>query len=249
MMQFKVKGNYNHPKILLVHAMYTDWRCFQTLVGYLENEYCIIIPTLDGHGTDDTVFHSVQEEADNIIKYLYENNISKLELIDGISLGGIIAFEVFRRRQIEIKHMFLDGAPFVLLPAYKRKFMGFLFKRVAHSVKKHPDKIGILDKKFPKFAREMKEICFRMTDESIKNLSEACYTYQLPETIELGNETITFMYGTAEKASMCIPTVRKYTNTKLIIKEGYKHCQFISDFPKEYFEQLKRIMNGSKQTS
>jgi esterase/lipase len=99
-MQFKVKGNYNHPKILLVHAIYTDWRCFETLMGYLENDYCIIIPTLDGHGTDDTVFHSVQEEADNIIEYLYENNILKLELIAGISLGGLIAFEVFRRKRI-----------------------------------------------------------------------------------------------------------------------------------------------------
>jgi hypothetical protein len=52
------------------------------------------------------------------------------------------------------------------------------------------------------------------------------------------------MYGTAEKASMCIPTVRKYTNTKLIIKEGYNHCQFLSDSPKEYSEQLSKIING-----
>lgn len=243
-MQFKVKGNFNKPKILLVHAMYTDARCFETLADYLTDDYCVIIPTLDGHGTDDTVFHSVQEEADNIIEYLHENNFSKLELIAGISLGGIIAFEVFRRRQIEIKHMFLDGAPFVLLPLYKRKFMGFLFKRVVHSVKKHPDKKGILDKKFPKFSKVMKEVCLRMADESIGNLSEACYTYQLPETIELGNETITFMYGTSEKASMCIPTVKKFTNTELIIKEGFGHCQFISDFPKEYSELLCKIVEN-----
>jgi esterase/lipase len=243
-MQFEVKGNFNKPKILLVHAMFIDGRCFKKLVGYLENDYCIIIPTLDGHGTDGTVFHSVQEEADSIIEYLYENNILKLELIAGISLGGLIAFEVFRRKQIEIKHIFLDGTPFILLPSYKRKFMKFLFVRVVHSIKKHPDKKGILDKMFSKSAGEMKEVCLRMTDESIKNLSEACYTYQLPETIELRNETVSFMYGTAEKASMCIPTIKKYTNTKLIIKKGFKHCQFISDFPKEYSELLCKIIKG-----
>lgn len=153
----------------------------------------------------------MKEEADNIIEYLNENCISKLELIAGISLGGIIAFEVFRCRQIEIRHVFLDGAPFVLLPPCKRKFMGLLFKRVAHSIKKHPDKKGILDKKFPKSAGIMKEVCLRITYESIKNLSEACYKYKLPETIELGNVTVSFMYGTAEKTSMCIPTVKRYT--------------------------------------
>lgn len=242
-MQFEVKGDLTQPKILLVHAMYTDNRCFEELAGYLIQDYCVIIPTLDGHGTDATVFHSVYEEADNIIEYLHSNGILQLELISGISLGGLIAFEVFRRRQIEIKNMFIDGAPFVLMPLYKRKFMGLVFKRVAHSVKKHPQKIGILDKMFPQYAWMMKEVCLRITDESIRNLSEACYTYQLPEAIELDDETVTFMYGTAEKASMCIPTVRKFTNTRLIIKEGLNHCQFLSDFPKEYSEQLYEIMN------
>lgn len=233
-MQFEIKGNIDKPKILLIHPMYIDGRCFNTLIHYLSDDYCVIIPTLDGHGKDDSVFHSVKEEADLIIKYLHENAITELELIAGISLGGIIAFETFIRKQIKIKHALIDGAPFILLSSLRRKIMFHIFRMVTHSVKKHPQRTNIFDKKFPSYSRIMKEICLHITDESIKNLSEACYTYQLPKSIELEDETVTFLYGTAEKASMCLPALRKYTNTRLILREGYKHCEFISNYPREY---------------
>lgn len=92
--------------------MFFDGRCFEEISEFLKEDYCVIIPTLDGHGTDDTIFQSVQVEADKIIAYLKQNNITDLELLLGISMGGIIAFEVYRRKQLVTKHVFLDGVPF-----------------------------------------------------------------------------------------------------------------------------------------
>lgn len=72
-------------------------------------------------------------------------------------------------------------------------------------------------------------ICRNISDESIKNLTRTCYTYSLPDKIELAsNQHLTFIYGTAEKAKMCIPTVKAYKNCRLIVKDGYKHCEFLS---------------------
>lgn len=241
-MTFQIIGDLSRPKILLIHAMYMDNRCFRMLSGYLSEDYCLILPTLNGHGADHTVFHSIQEEADQIIAYLQKSGITEIEMIAGISLGGLIAFEVFRRKQTKIKHLFTDGAPFILMPKYRRKIMGFLFKRVAHSIRRNPQKKGIIDRKFSGAATIMKEVCCRMTDESIRNLSEACYTYRLPETIDLDRETVTFLYGTAEKAGRCIPAVKRYQDAQVIVKDGYRHGQFLSESPKEYADLLRGII-------
>lgn len=242
-MTFQITGDPDRPKILLVHAMYMDGRCFEKLANDLAGDFCIILPTLNGHGADHTVFHSIQEEADQITAYLRKSGITEIEMIAGISLGGLIAFEVFRRQQIKIKHLFTDGAPFILLPKYRRRIMEFLFKKVAHAIRRNPQKRGIIDRRFPAAAAIMKEVCCRMTDESIRNLSEACYTYRLPETVDLeDHETATFLYGTAERAGRCIPDVRKYQNAQVLVKDGYRHGQFLSESPKEYADLLRRII-------
>ncbi len=243
-MTFQINGEPDRPKILLVHAMYTDSRCFEKLADELAGDFYVIRPTLNGHGTDHTVFHSIQEEADQILAFLQENGIRELELIVGLSLGGLIAFEVFRRRQIKIRHLFTDGAPFNLWPKYRRRAMEFILKGTAHSIQRNPQKKGIIDRKFPGAAGMMKEVCRRMTDESIRNLSEACYTYRLPEALDLHGETVTFLYGTAEKAAACIPALRNYQNARIILKEGYRHGQFLSESPNEYAELLRKIIHG-----
>lgn len=94
---------------------------------------------------------------------------------------------------------------------------------------------------FPSYASEMKQICRNMDNESIKNLAKTCYTYHLPEHIELSeNQTVTFMYETAEKTSMCIPKIKKYTNCNLIINDRYRHCEFLSKAPELYVKMLTK---------
>lgn len=85
----------------------------------------------------------------------------------------------------------------------------------------------------------MKQRCRNMDNKSIKNLTKTCNTYHLPERIELSeNQTVTFMYGTAEKASMYIPRIKKITNCNLIINDGCRHCEFLSKAPELYAKML-----------
>jgi hypothetical protein len=53
-----------------------------------------------------------------------------------------------------------------------------------------------------------------------------------------------FIYGSAEEARMCIPTVERFMNTQIIVKKGSKHCRFLGEYPEEYTEVLVRIMSG-----
>lgn len=54
-MKFETIGNYEKPKILLVHAMFASSESFLPLVEYLKDKYYVIMPTLNGHSKDEKV--------------------------------------------------------------------------------------------------------------------------------------------------------------------------------------------------
>ncbi|MFD3156882.1 alpha/beta fold hydrolase [Haloimpatiens sp. FM7330] len=241
-MKFKTLGNQQKPVALFIHAMFITSDMYNQITELLKDDYYIVLPSLDGHDIEEhSTFYSAEDEADKIITYLKENNINNIKILLGVSLGGIIAFEVFRRNQVKINKVFLDGSPFIQLSQIRIKIMEIIFKKIAHKSAKDPNKLNILDKKCPSMAKLMKETCGSMSDETIKNLAHTCYTYQLPKEIKLQlHEKLTFLYGTKEKARVCIPTVKKYKNCNLIIKEGYSHCEFLMKKPVEYVKMLKQ---------
>ena len=239
-MTFRTVGDKQNPVALLIHAMFIDDSMFEKLIPYLKSKYYIILPILDGHDRkSDQEFISVSEESAQIIEYIKKEKIDKLELLLGNSLGAIIAFDLFQRNEIDIKNVYLDGAPFVQLSKLRMKIMEFIFYRISIQSFRNPNKKNILDKLSPGLSGQMKKICGKMSKKTIHNLTLACYTYQLPDCIELSdNQVITFLYGTKERASMCIPTIKKYKNCRLLIKDGYHHCEFLKQEPEKYAAML-----------
>lgn len=239
-MKFTSSGSPRNPAVLLIHAMFLSEHMFQAVTSLLEEQYLVIRPTLDSHDvSDNSEFLSAQDEAAKILRYLQDHRITELEILAGISLGGIVAFEVFRQNLIPVRRVFLDGAPFIRLSGFRIAFMTYVFQWIAHTSARYPDKKNVLDKLFPAHAEEMKRICAKISDTSIGNLAKACYTCELPDAISLNDgQSLTFLYGTKEKASMCIPSLKKYTTCRLLIKEGYHHCEFLSKEPGKYAEML-----------
>lgn len=114
-MIFKTAGVSGKPIILIVHAMFMSYNMYNELIKLLKDNYYIILPVLDGHDLCETsAFISAEDEAKKIISYLNENDISQIDILLGTSLGEIIAFEVFRKKEVNVRKLFLDGAPFIL---------------------------------------------------------------------------------------------------------------------------------------
>ena len=237
-MEFKTFGNLNKPVVVLIHAMFSSEEMFYSIVEALEKSYYLIIPILDGHSLNEhTTFLSVQDEVDKISEYLKKRGIQSVDIILGTSLGGIIAFELFIQKNFSISRAYLDGTPFFNLPSICIRIMAFLFKRIAHRLPKTSN--SFLDKLYPAYSLKMKKICENMNDESITNLAKACYSYKLPKKINLNSgQRLTFIYSSKEIASMCIPMLKKYNNSDLIVKKGYSHCEFLAKDPKAYMEIL-----------
>lgn len=242
-MKFETVGNPDGSKVLLIHAMFMTPECFSVLIQYLKEDYFIIMPILDGHDfKEGSEFLSVYDEADKIIAYLQENNIKKLDFIMGISLGAIIALEVYRRNAVNVNRIYSDGGPFFNFGTLLQEIAAKKFWNICIEVRQNPEKAArTIDKLFQGLGNVMSEVCKSITEQNVKNLARACYSYKLPELNEAEQKSVAFLYGTKEPARFCIPRLKKYKNCRIIKKSGYSHCSYLLAHPGEYAEMLRRL--------
>lgn len=240
-MKFKTIGNKENPAILLIHAMFVTPDSFSALIEYLKDDYFIIMLILDGHSKDENShFISVEDETLKIINYLDENNIENLSFILGTSLGAIIAMEVYSKANIKINKVFLDGGPFFKFGPILKSIMRRKFWNVCDNIKKDPEKSKKeLDKAFPSISALMLNVCSFISKANVLNLSDACYSYNLPNLTENSQKKITFIYGTKEIARFAIPFIKKYKYSTIVKKKDLSHCEFILNYPYEYSLLLK----------
>lgn len=243
-MKFKTAGNPNGHRILLIHPMCATSEFFFALIEYLKDDYFIIMPTLDGHHKDEnSTFLSVEDEADKIITYLQDNGIEKLDFVLGTSLGAIIAFEVYKRNEICINKVYLDGGPFFKVGQLLQKIAVKKFLNICSKVRQNPQNaIKKLEHLFPGvgIGNQMVEIGCNITEESVKNLAHACYSFTLPDLEIEAQKSIVFLYGTKEPARLCIFRLKKYKYSRILKKSGFNHCGYLLSCPKEYAEMLKK---------
>lgn len=241
-MKFKTIGNPNGHTILLIHAMFATSESFLTLIEYLKEDYFMIIPTLDGHDkNENSIFLSIEDEADKILTYFQDNNIKELDFVLGTSLGAIIAFEVYKRNEIRINKVYLDGGPFFKFGSAIQKIAIKKFCNICSKIRKDPqNSIKKLDKLFPSWGKQMSEVCCHITEESVKNLARDCYSFTLPDLEVTAQKSVIFLYGTKEPARLCIFRLKKYKYSRIIKKSGFKHCGYLLSNPKEYAEMLKK---------
>lgn len=241
-MRFKTISNPGGRRALLIHAMFTNSESFSALAEYLNEDYFVIIPTLDGHDTDNesSDFISYDDEAEKILAYLQENGIKELDFILGTSLGAIIAFEVYRRNKVHINKVFLDGGPFFNFGSLLQKIMKRKFWSICSKARQNPESAARkIDKLFPGLGIQMCHVCCHMSKKSVSNLAYACYSYSLPELGEAEQKAITFIYGTKEPALMCSRRLKIYKYSSFLRKAGYNHCGYLLSHPEEYAEILK----------
>lgn len=240
-MKFKTIGNPNGHKILLIHAMFVTSESFGALTEYLKKDYLIITSTLDGHDiNEDSEFLSVEDEADKILDYLQDNDIKELEFILGTSLGAIIAFEIYKRNKININKVYLDGGPFFKFGPLVQKILTKKFLDICSGIQQNPEKaVNKLNSLFPGLGNQMFDVCSHITEDSVKNLARACYSFKLPNLNIEAQKSVVFLYGTKESARLCIFRLRKYKYSRIIKKRGFNHCGYLLSCPKDYAEMLK----------
>ena len=194
------------------------------------NEYRFIIPDLSGHGAAmNEVYVSVAEEVRILTQYLLEHGVTKIDLGFAASLGGVVLFEMLNRGEIRFRLLFFEGVSFY----ENSRLGGFLMTKIMLAKQKKGRKdLKLAVRKMSKMFGDqagavMAERFLKMDPLSIKNIVRDCSNVRLPEMNAEMQKSCVFSYGEKDSdlrlAKRKIP--KKYPEAKLVIAEGYGHCE------------------------
>lgn len=239
-MKIYTYGNKNNEKILLLHPMFTSVTFFETLINNLSNKYYLIIPTLSGHYENST-YKSMQDEQEILNNYFKDNNIDKLKIVIGFSLGGNIAFDYFCKNSDKIDKVIVDSAPIFKFPRLIKLYFYNKYKKCLLAIHNNPENIvEELNKYFHGMGKVQQQIAPLVTLNSLRNLIESCYNLETPRLETSLQEKITFLYGSKDIAKLCLPRIKKYKNSNLIILDSLNHCEYFMINQEDY---IKKIIN------
>ena len=91
-MQFKTYVQKNKPVYMYIHGECLSAFSFQEEIRELKKDYTLIVPVLDGHGSEaQKPFISIQQCAEELLTYLQEFYNGHIQVLSGFSLGAQIA--------------------------------------------------------------------------------------------------------------------------------------------------------------
>jgi len=235
-MTFETVGQTGKPMALLIHPMLNDASCFNKFREHLADDYFLILPTLDRHD-GKTEFISLQEQVKKINDYLVKQGFTNLDFILGTSLGALVAFRVFQNSNIHVQRLYLDGIPFFKFGRIIKSIVRSQFLRIWRYCNGNPEKaVEKFRKDYDKAAERMVRITRQMSEPSVRNLPDACYSNELVPLDVQEQSKITFFFGSKEPAILCKHRIGKYEKAKIIIFRGYGHCDYLNIHTKSYLD-------------
>ena len=97
-MNYQEYGNKNKDVIILLHGGGLSWWNYREEAEMLQDKCHVILPILDGHAGSDRHFASIEDNAEEIIRFIDENLGGKVLMMGGLSLGGQVLLEILSRR-------------------------------------------------------------------------------------------------------------------------------------------------------
>lgn len=221
----------NKPVMVLVHGLLTPWQIWTPQIASFREQYDIYAVALDAH-TEEAAseFVSVGAEAEKIVQYLEGKGIRCIEALCGISLGGKIAYEVWKSGRLKIHALILDGAPLVACPKLAVGIMLRNYQGIVRRTKARDPKVIENFKKYflpGQYLDSYLKIADLMSEESIEHLVTSVFA---GGDMEEGNtETgILFIHGTkgnemlSKKAAKLVK--RHHPRTEIVCFRGDAHC-------------------------
>lgn len=234
-------GDSRKPVIIMLPGSFCQSASLKYLYERLTADYYVILPEYNGHYENST-FTTRQNEAKEVKEYILKSGIDHIRMLYGQSMGAEVTIELLRQlleSHIEVDHCFLDGAPCTKLSPMYKKVMYLKFKSMIGMIRKK-DIDSILNsgmiKKFSHGDTESLRPVLEalaaqasvLTNETIKNETECCYTFDFPAFDDATQKKMHFFYGGSEKAyRLCYEGVKKaYPLAEYTIVEEYGHLTY-----------------------
>lgn len=245
-------GNKNAPAMVLIHGVLTPWQIWVPQINAFEKDYHIFTVALSAHTEEEaSEFISLEAEVEAIMQALTASGVSEVYAFCGLSMGGVIAHEIWKSGRLPIKHLVLDGAPLIPFPFGSGKFMANNYIKIIHKSKERDPKVLASFKKnlLPeKYLESYLKIADFMTDASMRNIIEAADTGNLCTTV-LNKSKILFLHGTKgnEILSKKVAKLMKkaYPETTIVCFKGDMHCYKAIYEPEKWIEIVNNFLTVS----
>ena len=212
-MDFHTFGDVRNPSVLLIHGGGCSWWGFLRQARSLSERYHVVVPTLDGHGSErSTPYLSTEDCADKLMAYIDEHLGGHVFALCGVSLGGQIVVELLSRRPDVATKAIVDGS---LL--YPKPLMAWFciavvrcFGRLIFSEKACRRQLDAMPRMLPEsmqFPREIREyyledMPFVPTQTLITMYRTYMGGYRLKDDLRKTNAAVSYWYG--EKEMRCV---------------------------------------------
>ncbi|MGN1022949.1 MAG: alpha/beta hydrolase, partial [Lachnospiraceae bacterium] len=248
-MKVSTLGQRENPAIVMIPGMFCTSDMTAIVAKYLERDFYMILPTLDGHYREQPVYYAKQDDARELLNWLQENGVKELALLQGTSMGAEVALEAARQADLPIAHCLFDGGPFFYFPRFVRAFMAAKFWKFGDMVRGRSREEAMQSIRSSRLMAKMKrksgssgsgssEFSGRMLDsiieisqwidrDSIRRIADTCYRCDLPSFDEDRVRRFTFLYSETELARKSEKRLRKkYPDAEYLIVQGYGHGGF-----------------------
>lgn len=263
-MIFETIGDRKNPVIIMLNGSFSTGAGLSHIAEMLSDKYYIILPTYDGHHEGGGIFTTRLEQAKKIIEYLKKENIQHIALIQGASMGAEVALtlaSLLIKTNIQVDKYLFDGGPFFHFPKWFRLVMRFKFRSMVHQAQ-----YGSLEEIIERFSNNrmvqwmihgdispykwfikgLADAAPYMSDESINNESDACYTFDYPSVPIEEQKKYIFIWSKNEPAFKSYKNVKKYYPYAKYSSPGeLGHCGFISRQPERYARFLNKLAKNN----
>ncbi|MCR5540002.1 MAG: hypothetical protein K6F71_04095 [Ruminococcus sp.] len=258
-MRFNTYGNRSNPIIIMLTSSFCSADSLSYLYEELTNDYYIIVPEYNGHYEGSEDFTDSQQEAKEIVGYLKENGIGDICLIYGQAMGaeiGMVLIAQCLKQHITIESAFFDGGTFLKQPKLYKAIMNFKHKSMMNKMKNQSVDEVVNWKSVDQFTKDdtqtMRPVIESMvktapviTDSSIKNETEARYTFNFPYLPDEMQENIFFVYASDEKnfKSCFKHLIEAYPSANFKTLRGEGHLTYSVRKTDDYLRVIRAICN------
>lgn len=239
----------NKPAMVLIHGVLTPWQVWTPQIEVFKEHYNIYSVALNAHTENsESEFVSVSDEAEEITEYLLERKITAIEVLCGMSLGGKIAYEIWKQGKLGIQNLILDGAPLAACPKFAVNMMIRSYKDIVHKSKSRDRQTVETFKKYflpERYLDSYLRIADRISDESLENMVNTAFSGE--DFTTFGDPCrILFIHGT--KANEILSQIsakrlkKRYQETQIIRFRGDPHCYKAIYQPDEWCAAVKDFL-------
>jgi len=247
-MKLKEYGIENNDVIIFLHGGGLSWWNYREEAEKLQDRYHVIIPILDGHSGSGARFTSIENNAEEIIRYIDERFGGTVLLMGGLSLGGQILLEILTKRNDICRYAVIESAMTIpsklthamIKPAFGSSYN--LIKRRWFSKMQFKS----LHMKPDLFEEYYRDTC-NIKKEDMVAFLQANTAYELNESIGSCSANVHIFIGQKENKGIknsALQVQKMIPDAEINILPDLYHGEFSLNHADDYVKAVEGILNG-----